>query len=134
MPRFNSIIFNLNCSRIKLFLQKNAKFSSAGGSAPKPPVSGSWGLHPQTPVGLRRLGAPLPDPQNSPPLRISGYARGCAFERRSPPEFGGKNAPILAKTFFCSSLNLLNRKKSWSRFIPPNVENQGKIANYPPNA
>ena len=35
---------------MKLFLQKNAKFSSAGGSAPRPP--------------------------NSPPLRISGYAPG----------------------------------------------------------
>ena len=34
---------------MKLFLQKNAKFLSAGGSAPKPPASGSWGLCPQTP-------------------------------------------------------------------------------------
>ena len=45
---------------MKLFLQKNAKFSSAGGSqtrmppaaggfAPKPPASGGWGLRPQTP-------------------------------------------------------------------------------------
>ena len=44
-----------------LYLQKNAKFASAGGSAPKPPC-------------LRRPGALPPDPQNSPPLRISGYA------------------------------------------------------------
>ena len=48
--------------------------SSTGGFAPKPQVSGSWGLRPKTPIGLRRLGAPPPDPQNSPPLRISGYA------------------------------------------------------------
>ena len=43
---------------MKLFLQKNAKFSSAGGGAvppaaggfaPKPPASGGWGLRPQTP-------------------------------------------------------------------------------------
>ena len=34
---------------MKLFLQKNAKFLSAGGSAPKPPASCSWGLCPQTP-------------------------------------------------------------------------------------
>ena len=72
---------------MKLFLQKNAKFSSAGGSAPRPPclrrlgasppnpqppaaggfaptpplASGGWGLCPQT-------------PQTAPPLRISGYA------------------------------------------------------------
>ena len=36
---------------MKLFLQKNAKFLSAGGSAPRPP-------------------------QTAPPLRISGYAPG----------------------------------------------------------
>ena len=36
---------------MKLFLQKNAKFSSAGGSAPRPP-------------------------KQPPPLRISGYAPG----------------------------------------------------------
>ena len=34
---------------------------AAGGFAPKPPVSGSWGLHPQT-------------PKTAPALRISGYA------------------------------------------------------------
>ena len=37
---------------MKLFLQKNAKFSSAGGSAPKPP-------------------------KQPPSLRISGYAPDC---------------------------------------------------------
>ena len=68
-----------------LFLQKNAKFSNAGGSAPRPPclqrlgalppnpqppaprpllASGGWGLRPQTPI-------------LAPPLRISGYAPGC---------------------------------------------------------
>ena len=47
---------------MKLFLQKNAKFLSAGGFAPKPPLaSRGWGLRPQT-------------PQTAPPLRISGYA------------------------------------------------------------
>ena len=35
-PRFKNIIFNQNIPKIKLFLQKNAKFS-AGGFAPKPP-------------------------------------------------------------------------------------------------
>ena len=39
----------------------------AGGFAPKPPASGGWGLRTQIPIGLRRLGAPPPDPQNSPP-------------------------------------------------------------------
>ena len=72
---------------MKLFLQKNAKFSSAGGSAPDPRASGGWGLCPQTP-SLQQLGASPPDPhwpaaaggsaprspQTAPPLRISGYA------------------------------------------------------------
>ena len=60
-----------------LFLQKNAKFSNAGGFSPdlQPPAaggfaprpllaSGSWGLRPQTPI-------------LAPPLRVSGYEPGC---------------------------------------------------------
>ena len=43
-----ALFFNQNSPKMKLFLQKNAKFLSAGGSASSP--------------------------QNSPPLRISGYA------------------------------------------------------------
>ena len=51
---------------MKLFLQKNAKFSKAGGSAPRPLC-----LRQQPPAAR----APHPDPPNSPsPLRISGYA------------------------------------------------------------
>ena len=53
---------------MKLFLQKNAKFSSGGGSAPRPPC-------------LRRLGALPPDPQTPaaggfaprPPLTSGGW-------------------------------------------------------------
>ena len=37
MPRFKSIIFYQNSPKVKLFLKKNVKFSSAGGSAPRPP-------------------------------------------------------------------------------------------------
>ena len=42
MPRFKSTIFHQNIPKIKLFLHKNAKFSSArgkaaGGFAPRPP-------------------------------------------------------------------------------------------------
>ena len=47
---------------------------AAGGFAPRPPASGSWRLRPQTPIGLRQLGAPPPDPQISPPFRIFVYA------------------------------------------------------------
>ena len=54
MPRFKSIIFYQYSPKIKLLLKKNAKFSSAGGSAPKPPC-------------LRRLGALPPDPLNTAP-------------------------------------------------------------------
>ena len=75
---------------MKLFLQKNAKFSSAGGSAPRPPCLrrlGALPLNPQPPAaggfppgphwppaaGLRPQ-----TPQTAPPLRISGYAPGYA--------------------------------------------------------
>ena len=64
---------------MKLFLQKNAKFLSAGGSAPRPPClrrlgalppnpqpTAAGGFFPQTPIGLRRLGAPPPDPPKQP--------------------------------------------------------------------
>ena len=65
------------------------KFPALWAPPPDPRVSGGWGLcpqtpslrrlgaRPQTPIGLRRLGAPPLDPPNSPPLRISGYAPAC---------------------------------------------------------
>ena len=85
--RFKALSFYQNSPKIKLFLQKNAKFSSAWGKAPRPRASGGCGLCPHTP-SLRRLGAlhphphlPLaaggfaPRPLNQPlPLRMSGYA------------------------------------------------------------
>ena len=49
MPCFKSIIFYQYSPKTKLFLKKNAKFSSAGGSVPRPP-------------------------KQPPQLRISGYA------------------------------------------------------------
>ena len=72
---------------MKLFLQKNAKFSSAGGSAPRPPCLRRLGAFPPNP-SLRQQGASPPDPhwppavggsaprppKQPPPLRISGYA------------------------------------------------------------
>ena len=86
-PRLKALFFNQNSPKMKLFLQKNAKFSSTGGSAPRPPCirrlgalppnpqspaargfapspplsSGSWGLRPQ-------------NPKTAPPLQLSGYA------------------------------------------------------------
>ena len=45
-PRFKNIIFNQNSPKMKLFLQKNAKFSSAGASPPdprnSPPIANFW--------------------------------------------------------------------------------------------
>ena len=59
-PRFKNIIFYQNSRKIKLLLQKNAKFSSAGGfcgqSSQPPEARGSGGK------------VPPPDPQNSPPI------------------------------------------------------------------
>ena len=64
---------------MKLFLQKNAKISSAGGSAPRPPCLQRLGALPPNPLppaaGVfvprphwpTTAGGPAPDPQNSPP-------------------------------------------------------------------
>ena len=76
--RILKALFYQTSSRIKLFLQKNAKFLSAEGSAPRPP-------------------------KTAPPLRISGYVPGyntseflrfCAknFYRSPPPKFSGSAA------------------------------------------
>ena len=60
---------------MKLFLQKNSKiFERWGPPTPGPRASGGWGLCPQTPIGLRRLRAPPPDPPKNPTLQISVYA------------------------------------------------------------
>ena len=48
MPRFKSINFYQNSPKIKLFLQKNAKFFVC------------WGLFPQTPVPAAAGGFPPP--------------------------------------------------------------------------
>ena len=72
MPYFKSIIFYQYISKIKVFLQKNAKIRwghrpqtpvppAAGGFAPTLPSFGGWGLGPQT-------------PKTATPMRISGYA------------------------------------------------------------
>ena len=58
---------------MKLFLQKYAKFSSAGAPPPGPRASGGWGLCPQTP-SLRQLGASPPNP-HWPPATGGGALR-----------------------------------------------------------
>ena len=55
MPRFDNINFYQNRPRIRLFFQKNTKFLSAWGSAPRPP-------------------------QQSSPLQNSAYAPGCSTD------------------------------------------------------
>ena len=64
-------------------------------------ASGSWELCPQTPIGLRWLGVSPPDPQNSPPLRISAYAPGTNYtvvcDRIANKSFVLLNANILGE-------------------------------------
>ena len=59
---------------MKLFLQKNAKFSSAGGSAPRLPCLRRLGAEPPDPHWPPAAGVSTPRPPKQPPLRISGYA------------------------------------------------------------
>ena len=109
MPCFKSIIFFYQYSpKIKLFLQKNTKISSAGGTAPGPRASRGRGLCPQTPF-LRRLGASPPDPQNSPPVRIFGYAPAlsssalCANPTHKYPNRLFNLLLTFASTYLCKS-------------------------------
>ena len=62
MRRIKSINFDQNSPKINLFLQKNAKYSSAGGSAFGPPC-------------LRRLGF-APRPPKQPPI-TNFWLRAC---------------------------------------------------------
>ena len=58
--------------KIKLFLQKNAKFLSVWGSAPVPPAAG--GLAPRSPLAFVSWDLCPQNPQTAHSLRISGYA------------------------------------------------------------
>ena len=86
---------------MKLFLQKNAKFSSAGGSAPRPPC-------------LRRLGALPPNPQSP---AAGGFA--SPPDPHSPPAAGGsaprplKQPPPIAN-FWLRACSGVKKKKSSS--------------------
>ena len=67
MPRVKSTVSYQISSKIKLFLPKNAKFSSVGYSAPRPPASGGWGLSSQISKGFRRIRPQTP--KTAPTLR-----------------------------------------------------------------
>ena len=71
-----------------------------------PRASGGWGLRSQTPIGLRRLGSPPPEPQNNPSLRISGYApEVSAHKRWAKTFFGGPKSGLnLSEDLFVWSL------------------------------
>ena len=64
IPRFKSNIYHQNSPKIKLFLQKNAKFRALEALLPdlQPSVAGGLARGP-----LMALAAPLPDSQNSFP-------------------------------------------------------------------
>ena len=83
---------------------------------------------------FRALGAPPPDPQNSPPLRISGYAPVSAgFHLKS----GKKSVPFWGRLFFGLYLIYLSEKNRGRGSSPAMLkigQNWGQIANHPPNA
>ena len=66
MPCFKSIIFIKIGLKLSYLCQKNTKFSSAGGSAPRPPCLQRLGALPPDP-SLRRLRATLPHHKMPPP-------------------------------------------------------------------
>ena len=72
MPRFKVLFFYQNSSKIKLILQKNAKFLSAWGSAPV--LTTAWGFTPRPPLVSVSWGFRPQNLQTAPSLQISGYA------------------------------------------------------------
>ena len=96
MPRYKSItVFFIKIAlKLSYICKKNAKFLSAGAPPPNLRVSVGWGQSPQIP----------------PHLWISGYAPGCAFERRSPLEYGKKKSSSFGEDFFFG-LHLNSGKK-----------------------
>ena len=98
-PVLKALFFNQNCPNMKLFSQKNAKFSSAGGSAPRPPCLQRLGALPPNPQPLAAgcfaprphwppaAGGSAPRPSNRPPpLRFSGYALACGQNQKKQVE------------------------------------------------
>ena len=117
-------------------MQKKAKFSS-----PDPRGSGGWGFRPQTPIGLRRLEAPPPDPKISPPphreflpTRLVPFLVKTFFW--SSPEFGEKKCSIFGEDLFFALHLICSPNKNCGRGSSPPMskigQNWGKIANYPP--
>ena len=108
MPRFKSIIFYYNSSKISYFCKKMQNFLALGGPPPDSRASCGWGFCSQIP-SLWWLEALPPDPKNSPPLRFSGYASACSmnteftFSTKSPVKlaqktqirFGGTQKPLI---------------------------------------
>ena len=99
-------------------MQKNAKFSSAGGSA---------------------LLAPPPIANLPPHLRISGYAPGSIFDEdlffNLHLNSGEKSVPFLKTFYFALHLVCSPEKNGGRGSSPPRLkigQNWGKIANYPP--
>ena len=71
-PRFKSTVVYQDNPKIKLFLQKNAKFSRVGAPPSDLQSRAAGGLAPRPPMAC---GGSPPDSQNSSPLRIFGYER-----------------------------------------------------------
>ena len=86
-----ALFFYQNNPKIKSHLQKNSKFLSAGSSAPGPPCIRQLGVLPPDPQPSA-AGGPPPDPQNSPSLRISGYAPGYLTTFSKNPDTKNKSS------------------------------------------
>ena len=122
-----TLFFYLNSSKIKLFLQKNAKNFER--SSPQPPFAfGGWRLRPQT----QKLAPPL--------WRISGYAPGYILGEDLFLVFtwirGKKSVPCFGENLFFALHLICSPEKNGGRGSSPSMlkigQNWGKIANYPP--
>ena len=89
IPLFKTIILYQNSPTIKLFLQKHAKFSSAGVSTPRP----------QLPV-TRQLGALPPDPQHMAAGALPQAPNGLQTVGGYAPR--SQNIPHIANFWLCA--------------------------------
>ena len=83
--KFTFIFFYQNSPQMKLFLQKNAKFSSAGGSSPRPPCPRRLGAFPPNPQPPATGGlASRPPKQPSPHCEFLSTRLGHSQENPKP--------------------------------------------------
>ena len=133
-PRFRSIIFYQNSLKIKSFEQKNAKFSIAGLSAPRPPCLRRLGAFPPSPqlsaAGVSPLDPYLPPAArfpNQPPI-ANFWLRAC---KHLPVVYGRKDKHLAGGSLTRSEENYRSRPYLEAAEKAQNFKLSGTIVHAP---